>query len=66
MSTHNNDEHLLIYNYLRKYLDKMIIKHNQMEDIIEHNQMEDDVLPKVIRDIKEESIIDILDYLEGK
>jgi len=57
MSTHNNDEHLLIYNYLRKYLDKMII---------EHNQMEDDVLPKVIRDIKEESIIDILDYLEGK
>ena len=57
MSTHNNDEDLMIYNYLRKYLDKMII---------EHNQMEDDVLPKVIRDIKEESIIDILDYLEGK
>ncbi len=57
MSTHNNDEDLMIYNYLRKYLDKMII---------EHNEMEDDVLPKVIRDIKEESIIEILNHLEGK
>ena len=57
MSTHNNDEDLMIYNYLRKYLDKMII---------EHNKMEDDVLPKVIRDIKEESIIDVLNELEGK
>ena len=57
MSTHNNDEDLMIYKYLRKYLDKMII---------EHNEMEDDVLPKVIRDIKEESIIEILNHLEGK
>tara|TARA_B100000073_G_scaffold313253_1_gene287562 strand:+ start:28 stop:201 length:174 start_codon:yes stop_codon:yes gene_type:complete len=57
MSTHNNDEDLIIYKYLRKYLDKMII---------EHNKMEDDVLPKVIRDIKEESIIDVLNELEGK
>ena len=57
MSTHNNDEDLIIYKYLRKYLDKMII---------EHNKMQDDVLPKVIRDIKEESIIDVLNELEGK
>ena len=57
MTTYNNDEDLMIYNYLRKYLDKMII---------EHNEMEDDVLPRVIRDIKEESIIEILNHLEGK
>ena len=57
MSTHNNDEDLMIYKYLRKYLDKMII---------EHNEMEDDVLPRIIRDIKEESIIEILNHLQGK
>jgi len=57
MSTHNNDKDLMIYKYLRKYLDKMII---------EHNEMKDDVLPRVIRDIKEESIIEILNHLEGK
>ena len=54
MSTHNNDDHLIIFNYLEKYLDK-IIKEGK-------NKSAYTILDKV----REESIIEILDELEGK
>ena len=54
MSTHNNNDHLIIFNYLEKYLDK-IIKEGK-------NKSAYTILDKV----REESIIEILDELEGK
>ena len=57
MSTYNNKEHLIVYKYLRKYLDKMIK---------EQNKIGNEERTSVINDIKQECIIEILDNLEGK
>ncbi len=59
MSTHNNDEHLLVYKYVRDYLDKLIKRHTAEAEINEHPE-------RMVNDIKEEGIIDMLNHLEGK
>ena len=57
MSTYNNEDHLIVYKYLRKYLDKMIK---------EHDKIRLDTRYKDLIFIKEECIIGILNNLEGK
>ena len=57
MSTYDNKDHLIVYKYLRKYLDKMIK---------EQNKIGNEERTSVINDIKQECIIEILDNLEGK
>ena len=52
MTTYNNDEDLIVYNYLRKLLDKLIKKTNEKN--------------RKINQIRQEVIIEILNHLEGK
>ena len=52
MTTYNNKEHLIVYKYLRKLLDKIIKKTNKKN--------------REINQIRQEVIIEILDHLEGK
>ena len=54
MSTHNNDEDLIIYKYLRKYLDKIIEEEK-------YNKLNANT-----NAVRREMIIEILDDLEGK
>ena len=52
MTTYNNKDHLIVYKYLRKLLDKIIKKTNKKN--------------REINQIRQEVIIEILDHLEGK
>ena len=59
MSTHNNNEHLIVFNYLENYLQKIIKIHKKE---MEYNSHPD----RLINNMREESIIEILNELEGK
>ena len=52
MSTHDSQRDLIVYKYLRKYLDGVIKKTNKKN--------------REINQIRQEVIIEILDHLEGK
>ena len=54
MSTYDSQRDLLVYKYLRKYLDKIIEKEKSNE------------LSSNTNAIRRETIIEILDDLEGK
>jgi len=59
MSTYNNNEELIVYKYLNKYLEEIIKVHKKE---IEYNDHSD----RLINNVREESIIEILNKLEGK
>ena len=54
MSTHDNNEHLIVFNYLENYLQK-IIKEEKNNELNANTNA-----------IRRETIIEILDDLEGK
>ena len=54
MSTHDNNEHLIVFNYLENYLQKMIKEEKNNE------------FSANINVIRQETIIEILNNLEGK
>jgi hypothetical protein len=59
MSTYNNNEELIVYKYLNKYLEEIIKVHKKE---MEYNNRSD----RLINIVREESIIEILNKLEGK
>ena len=59
MSTYNNNEELIVYKYLNNYLEEIIKVHKKE---IEYNDHSD----RLINNVREESIIEILNKLEGK
>lgn len=59
MSTYNNNEELIVYKYLNKYLEEIIKIHQKEKEYNDHSD-------RLINNVREESIIEILNKLEGK
>jgi len=59
MSTYNNNEELIVYKYLNKYLEEIIKVHKKEMEYNDHSD-------RLINNVREESIIEILNKLEGK
>ena len=59
MSTHDNNEHLIVFNYLENYLQEIIKIHKKEMEYNDHSY-------RLINNMREESIIEVLNKLEGK
>jgi len=59
MSTHDNNEHLIVFNYLENYLQEIIKIHKKEMEYNDHSD-------RLINNMREESIIEVLNKLEGK
>ena len=60
MSTYDNNEDLIVYKFLRRYLDGII----EEDKIIKEDKKSEQFI--VLNKARKETIIEILNYLEGK
>ena len=60
MSTYDNNEDLIVYKFLRRYLDRII----EEDKIIKEDKKSEQFI--ILNKARKETIIEILNYLEGK
>ena len=60
MSTYNNNEDLIVYKFLRRYLDGII----EEDEVIKEDKKSKQFI--ILNKARKETIIEILNYLEGK
>ncbi len=60
MSTYNNNEDLIVYKFLRRYLDGII----EEDEVIKEDKKSEQFI--ILNKARKETIIEILNYLEGK
>jgi hypothetical protein len=60
MSTYNNNEDLIVYKFLRRYLDGII----EEDQVIKEDKKSEQFI--ILNKARKETIIEILNYLEGK
>tara|TARA_R100001594_G_scaffold46074_1_gene79063 strand:+ start:741 stop:923 length:183 start_codon:yes stop_codon:yes gene_type:complete len=60
MSTYNNNEDLIVYKFLRRYLDGII----KEDEVIKEDKKSEQFI--ILNKARKETIIEILNYLEEK
>ena len=60
MSTYDNNEDLIVYKFLRRYLDGII----EEDEVIKEDKKSEQFI--ILNKARKETIIEILNYLEGK
>jgi len=60
MNTYDNNEDLIVYKFLRRYLDGII----EEDKIIKEDKKSEQFI--ILNKARKETIIEILNYLEGK